>query len=352
MLNRRPLGDSWRNAVVSIDATLENAIATLDSGGLRIVLITDGEGILRGIMTDGDVRRAILAKMPLEMPVSGAMNTHPKSARDDSSIEMRRAFLERHAHHVPLVDAEGRLVGLDTYFDILSKPERDNWVFLMAGGFGRRLGELTRACPKPMLPVNGKPILETIIDDFVAAGFRRFYISLHFLPDVIRNHFGDGSSRDIEIRYVLEETPLGTGGALGLIPSTDELPMVMMNGDILTKVDFGRLLQKHEDDRSVITVCTREYDLEIPFGVISHKGSRIEGIVEKPVHKYFVNGGIYVVSPEVVARCAPARRLDMPDLIRQEIAEGKLVSMFPISDYWLDVGRPDDFDRAQRDMGS
>lgn len=350
MSPRRSNLQEWRKTIVGVEATLEEAMRVLDEAALRIVLIVDDEMHLQGIMTDGDMRRVILSHQPLSTPVRNVMNRFPKTASIDAEIDARRLFVERHAHHVPLVDKDGKLVGLETYFDLLARPLKDNWVFLMAGGFGRRLGELTLNCPKPMLRVGGKPILETIIENFILAGFNKFYISVHYLPDIIKAHFGDGSSRGVTIRYVEETEPLGTAGALGLIPETDGLPIIMMNGDILAKLDYEKLMDDHDDRSADITVCTREYEVQIPFGVVVHSGHEVTGIVEKPVQKYAVNAGVYVVAPEIVSICRPVRRRDMPDLIIDSIAGNRKVSMFSISDYWIDVGRPDDFARAQLDI--
>lgn len=352
MSPRRHSQIDWRKAVVGIDASLEEAMRVLDEAALRVVMIVGGDMKLEGIMTDGDIRRVILSHHALSTPVREVMNRTPKTASVDSDIDARKLYVERHAHHVPLVDANGCLVGLETYFDLLARPLKDNWVFLMAGGFGRRLGELTSNCPKPMLRVGGKPILELIIENFILAGFRKFYISVFYLADIIKAHFGDGSSRGITIVYIEENEPLGTAGALGLIPETDGLPMLMMNGDVLAKLDFEALLDSHEEFGGDLMVCTREYEIQVPFGVLMHEGHCVTAIIEKPVQKYFVNAGVYVVSPHVVQACHPARRLDMPELISDLIADGDRVTMHAINDYWIDVGRPDDFARAQMDMTS
>ena len=351
-----PLGrsnfHSWRKAVVNLEASLEDAMRVLDDAALRIVLIVDADMHLMGIMTDGDMRRVILSHQPLTTPVQSVMNAKPRTANINSDVNARRIFVEKHAHHVPLINDEGQLVGLETYFELLQRPERDNWVLLMAGGFGRRLGDLTQNCPKPMLHVGGRPILEQIIESFVSDGFRKFYISLHYLPDVIRNYFGDGSGHGVTIRYVEETSPLGTAGALGLVPDTEGLPMLMMNADVLVKLDYAALLDYHISTNSDLTVCTRQYEVQIPFGVVLNSGQRVTGLAEKPVQKHLINAGIYVVSPDAVEQCKPERRIDMPELIGDNIADNKNVMIYLINDYWIDVGRPDDFARAQRDSNS
>jgi NDP-sugar pyrophosphorylase family protein len=219
----------------------------------------------------------------------------------------------------------------------------------MAGGLGTRLRPLTEDCPKPMLPVAGKPLLQNILEGFIASGFHRFYISVHYLADVIKKHFGDGERWGITIRYIEEDRPLGTAGALGLLPSVDHLPLIVMNGDLLTRVDFAELLDFHEGQKAEVTVGVREYEMQVPFGVIRSEGQNVVGIVEKPIQRFFVNAGIYVLSPRLVHTVAAGEHLDMPDLIQQVLDRQSPVAMYPIHEYWLDIGRPDDFVRAQLD---
>ncbi|WP_347361358.1 nucleotidyltransferase family protein, partial [Vibrio vulnificus] len=190
---------------------------------------------------------------------------------------------------------------------------------LMAGGFGTRLRPLTDNCPKPMLKIGNKPILETVIRSFIKAGFVNFYISTHYMPELIHAHFGDGSEFGVNITYVHEESPLGTGGALGLLPNDlpKDLPLIMMNGDVLTKVDFQRLLDFHVSHDADATMCVREYDYQIPYGVINGEGNKITSMVEKPIQRFFVNAGIYVVSPRVIQSVPENHRIDMPTLLEQ-----------------------------------
>ena len=343
------LTKSWKRIVVGPDLSLGEALKVLDSGGLRLLLVTDNNGHLMGTLTDGDVRRALLRQVTLTCTVDKAMNPAPRTVRMGSTREGVHELMERHGLlHIPMLDVEGRLAGLETYQDLQGKPRQDACVFLMAGGFGTRLRPLTDDTPKPMLHVGGRPILETILERFVAAGFRRFFISVHYLADRIKEHFGDGSRWGVTLNYVEEESPLGTGGALGLLPDTCDQPVILMNGDVLTQLDVGALLDFHCARDSALTLCVREYDMQVPFGVIQGDGERVTGIIEKPVHRFFVNAGIYVVSPEAIARTRPARRLDMPDLVSELIRDDATVSMFPVHEYWLDVGRPDDFATAQR----
>ncbi|WP_230632314.1 nucleotidyltransferase family protein [Chromobacterium violaceum] len=336
--------------LVSPHMCLDDALKVMDAGGQRLALVIDGEHKLVGILTDGDVRRALLNRVNFESAtVSDVMQASPHTALSGSSRDTLLQIMKQHdILHVPIVDSNGRLIGLETYYDMLQGRKYDNWVFLMAGGFGTRLKPLTDNCPKPMLQVGGKPMLETIIEKFISAGFHRFYISVHYLAEIIKDYFGDGSKWGVTIQYIEEDEPLGTGGALGLLPTADELPIIMMNGDILTNLNMDSLLHFHEDQGVELTMCVREYELQIPFGVVKANGASVFDILEKPVHHFFVNAGIYVISPSVLDRMIPPRRLDMPDLMKEIIVDECGVSMFPIHEYWLDIGRPEDFDRAQR----
>lgn len=343
------MAHNWKQVLVSPTTLAEEALKVLDDGGLRLALVVDETQKLLGILTDGDVRRALLKRIDFgKASVAEIMHTSPITARGDVGREALSRLMEQHSLlHIPIVSGDGILTGLETYRDLLQKRRRDNWVFLMAGGFGTRLRPLTDNCPKPMLPVSGKPMLESILDGFIEAGFHKFYISVHYLADRIKSHFGDGSKWGVTIKYVEEDEPLGTGGALGLLPEVDGIPLIMMNGDILTRLDFNALLDFHDVQHSEMTMCVREYDMQVPFGVVEGQGASVAGITEKPVHRFFVNAGIYVVSPRAVQRTHPVRRVDMPDLVKEIIGDDQRVSMFPIREYWLDIGRPEDFDRAQ-----
>lgn len=342
----------WKAIVVSPSTSGEDALHVLDAGGLRIALVADDSGLLKGVITDGDIRRALLRRADFSAPVSTIMNPEPTVAwLGTPRIALKSLMEQRSLLHITLLDDAGRLAGLETLSNLMQAGRRDNWVFLMAGGLGSRLRPLTDDCPKPLLPIGGKPILESILESFIAAGYHRFYISVLYLAERIKDHFGDGSRWGVTIHYIEEETPLGTGGALGLLPDIAGKPVLMMNGDVLTRLDFNALLDFHETQHAALTLCVREYEMRVPFGVVQGADTVVAGIEEKPFHRFFVNAGVYVLSPEVVAACRPARRLDMPDLINDLLAGKQRVSMFPVHEYWLDIGRPDDFSRAQTEYG-
>jgi dTDP-glucose pyrophosphorylase/CBS domain-containing protein len=339
----------WQNALVGPNVPLEVAIDILDKAGLRIALVVDEDLRLLGTLTDGDVRRVLLRHQSLDLQVSRVMNLKPKVSGLDWPNSKVLATMEAfQLLHLPRVDDSGKLVGLDDIHDLLDLRRHANPVFLMAGGFGTRLRPLTENCPKPMLLVGGKPILEQILIRFVDAGFHRFYISTHYLPEVIRDYFADGSKWGVSIQYIHEKEPLGTGGALGLLPRDEiDLPLFVMNGDLLTSINFHSLLEFHNSHEGPATMCVREYEHQVPYGVITTEGNRIKTMVEKPVHKFFINAGIYVLSPELVKSVGSGVRIDMPSLLEHEMQGGRIVNTFPLHEHWIDVGRMEDFDMAQ-----
>lgn len=342
---------NWRNVVVSSEATLQEALKKLDESALRIVMVCNNEMTLQGVVTDGDIRRALLRGVGLDASVENVMNNNPtvvssKTSRTDAiAIMQSKSILA-----IPVID-DNRVVGLQTLQKLKSEKSYNNPIFIMAGGFGTRLRPLTDNTPKPMLKVGERPILETLLLNFIKSGFSNFYVSTHYLPHVIRDYFGDGSKWNVSITYVHEDEPLGTGGALGLLPdSTPELPLIMVNGDVLTSVDFERVLDFHMTNDALATMCVREYDYQIPYGVIVGDGERIVSMEEKPIQRFFVNAGIYVISPTVFKNVEKNRRVDMPTLLQGYLDNNHDVLMFPIHEYWLDIGRMDDFKRAQLDI--
>lgn len=342
---------NWQKVVVEPSASIKAVLKVINREASRLALVVDDEKLV-GMVTDGDVRRGILQGFELSSPISAIMNTHPISANKSlDSNELKALMKSKEILSLPIIDDKGDLVGLKTFYETSVIEKKENPIFIMAGGFGTRLKPLTDNCPKPMLEVGGKPMLETLINSFKSQGFYRFYISTHYLPEVIMEYFGDGSSLDVEITYVYEEQPLGTGGALSLLPkSLPKAPLIMINGDILTKVDFNKVLNFHIKHQSDATMCVRDYEIKIPFGVIEGEGHEITAMVEKPTYRYFVNAGIYVISNEIVNSIPNNERLDMPFLFERKKQEGLKTLKFPIHEYWLDVGRHDDFRKAQIDI--
>ncbi|MFB3134184.1 MAG: sugar phosphate nucleotidyltransferase, partial [Rhodospirillales bacterium] len=261
---------SWDKVLIPPGASIHDAIEAIDRGSLQICLVVDTERRLLGTVTDGDIRRAILAGMDMGAPVEGIMYRTPHVGREGDAKETLLARMAAEViRQIPLLDAEGRVVGIAYIDDLLSPPKaRENWVVLMAGGMGTRLRPLTESAPKPLLTVGDKPLLETILESFIEQNFKRFYLAVHYRADMIRDHFGDGSKWDAEIRYIEEEKRLGTAGALRLIPERPQSPMIVMNGDLLTRVNFQHLLDYHLQHASKATMCVRAYDFRVPFGVV------------------------------------------------------------------------------------
>lgn len=340
------------NILVTVDQTIQDAMIAINSDPiLKIALVVSETQDLIGVVTDGDIRRALLANKALNTSISEVMNEEPITVKVGAQkADLIRIMEEKGIESVPVVE-ERKVIGVETFHQI-SKPKLyQNPVFIMAGGFGTRLKPLTDDCPKPMLKVGEKPMLEIIIDGFVKSGFSNFYISTHYLPEKITEYFGDGKSKGINITYVFEESPLGTGGALGLLPENiNTLPIIVINGDILTKTDFDKLIDFHCSNNSDFTMCVREYDYQVPFGVVEGRGMNVTSITEKPTQHFFVNAGIYVINNAVINEVQANEYLDMPTLLEQQIASCKNVLKFPIYEYWLDIGRMDDFNRAQRDF--
>jgi len=343
---------NWKQILLKPDNTLEEAIKTLHEGGCRITLIVDDDGKLLGTLTDGDVRRALIKHTSMDDLVVKVMNKKPETAlKSDQRRQLLSMMKKQDFLHMPIVDEQGVLVGLETLQHLIENISYDNPVLLMAGGFGTRLLPLTKETPKPLLKVGKLPILETIITQFIDAGFHNFYISTHYKAEMVREHFGDGSAWGVSIQYIHESEPMGTAGSLGLLPrDIQDLPILVMNGDLLTKVNFEHLLEFHNEQGGIATMCVREYDFQVPYGVIESKECRITSIVEKPVHRFFVNAGIYVLDPALVKSVDGKTYLDMPSLLESRIESGEQVDTFPLHEYWIDIGHLEEFERANREV--
>ena len=342
----------WKSVVLKSEATIRDAMRTIDEAALRIALVCDEQQILLGTVTDGDIRRGLLAECDMHDPITQVMNKSPVVVTVTDTRQQRIDIMDKYdLLALPIVDDNNCLVGLETLHQVLQPKKQDNPVFIMAGGFGTRLRPLTDHCPKPMLHVGDKPMLEHLINQFVSLGFHDFYISTHYMPEQIHEHFGDGSKWNVNITYVHEDSPLGTGGALGLLPkSLPKLPLIMMNGDVLTKVDFQRLLDHHESNEFDATMCVRELEHKVSFGVVESDDNLITAMVEKPTYRYHINTGIYVLSPECVASVESNIKIDLPTLLARRMKEKEKVGIYTSYDYWLDIGQMADYQKAQQDI--
>ncbi|OGW83076.1 MAG: alcohol dehydrogenase [Omnitrophica bacterium RIFCSPHIGHO2_02_FULL_51_18] len=326
------------------------AVQIIDASPVKIALAVDAKQQLRGTITDGDVRRGLLRGISLKEPVSRIMNRKPRFATfGEDSVALARKMQKELISQMPIFDARGRLVGIEILEDFLKPKIYDNSVLIMAGGLGNRLRPLTDHTPKPLLNVGKKPILETILENFVNAGFRKFFFSVYYKNQMFQEHFGDGAKWQVEIRYLKEAEKLGTAGALRLLPKMKK-PIIVMNGDLLTKVDFGHMLSFHQENVAHATMCVREYDFQVPFGVVDINRHHIRRIEEKPVHRFFVNAGIYVFEPGVMKNVPRNTSYDMPRLFDKLLKKKANVCAFPIREYWTDIGRLNDLERANMDF--
>ncbi len=340
--------------LISAEDSIADAMRAIDLGGLQIALAVDPIGGLIGTVTDGDIRRALLAGRTLDDSVTPHVARAPLVVSPlHSRTEVLDLMRARQIAAVPIVDANGRLVGLHVMRALLGSVDRPNLAVIMAGGKGTRLAPLTRSMPKPMVSVAGRPILERLVLHFVGAGIGRVVIAVNYMAEMIESHFGDGSDFGCSIAYVREQPtrPLGTGGALGLVPRVadpDGFPMIVANGDLLTRFAVADLLQFHEASGAVATVAVREYTHEVPFGVVeSEDRGFLGGFMEKPVASWRINAGVYVIEPHLTMRIPEGADFPLPALLQDCLQRGEKVALWELSDEWYDVGSHTDLRRAR-----
>ena len=341
------------------ETSLKDVIACLERNGQATALVVDAEGRLLDVITDGDIRRAILGGLELEAPVNtlSSRRIHSKYPQpvsapvgtDDTSL--LRMMQEQSVRQIPVLDENGRVARLVFLRDLLPDETWPLQAVIMAGGYGKRMLPLTEHMPKPMLPVSDKPLLERIVQQLREAGIKRVNVTTHYKAEVIAQYFGDGREFGVEIQYINEDQPLGTAGALGFISGSDDDPLLIVNGDIVTRMNFRAMVDFHRDHQADMTVAARLHEVAIPYGVLETKGLEVTGISEKPVVRHFVSGGVYLLNKAMQRYVPKGQSFDMPDLIRTLIENGHRVVSFPIHEYWLDVGRHADYERAQEDLG-
>lgn len=337
----------WKKTLIYASTSIMQALKIIDEEALQVAVVIKESGRLQGIVTDGDVRRGLLRGISLDQPVELIMNTDPIYVRLNEERGQVFALMKRkRIYHVPVVDQNYIVVGLELLSNLLQPNVSENRVVLMAGGMGTRLSPLTNNCPKPLLRVGNKPILETILENFYEYGFRKFYISVNYKADMIEEYFGDGQKWGVEISYLRERERLGTAGALSLLPEQVSSPLLVMNGDLLTKVNFQQLLEFHIKHSAMATMCVRDYNFQVPYGVVDVQDHQIMSIVEKPVQRFFVSAGIYVLAPSVLRFIPSGTYFDMPTLFEQIVKSGYTSSAFPVREYWMDIGRMPDFEKA------
>lgn len=349
--NGKPIPpEHWRKALLPAEATLQQAIRNLNATSLQIALVVSPDGILLGTLTDGDIRRGLLRGLDLGSSITTIIFREPLVAPPqlgrDAVLQLMRA---NRIHQLPIVEENRRVVGLHLWDELMDARPRTNLMVIMAGGQGSRLRPHTENCPKPMLPVAGKPMLEHIIERARAEGFHRFVLAVHYLGRMIESHFGDGSRWQVQIDYLREEAPLGTAGAIGLLSPRPEEPFVVSNGDVLTDVRYGELLDFHSRHGAAATMAVHMYEWQHPFGMVHINGVDIVGFEEKPIARSHINAGIYVLSPAALDAMEVGQPCDMPALFARLQERGLRAIVYPMHELWLDVGREDDLAKANRE---
>lgn len=330
------------------EATVRRALQVLDHSAVGIVLVVDANDVLSGILTDGDLRRAILSGASLDAPIApylvrSFVRVSPDEARANVLDRMRALRVSE----IPIVDRGGKVVGLHLLHDIVGGASVASWAVIMAGGKGTRLAPLTHHIPKPMIPVAGRPILERIVLHLVGAGVRRIFLSVNYLAHMVSDHFGDGNAFGCRIDYLHEDKALGTAGALSLLPEIPEDPVLVMNGDLVTQFNFGAMLGKHQRSGAAATVAARRYFHTVPFGCLTLEGDRLMQMEEKPTLSRMVNAGIYLVEPKVLPRVPRDTESTMPALLEDCVSRGETVTAWELEDDWIDVGQRDQLERAR-----
>ncbi|MCG3683491.1 nucleotidyltransferase family protein [Aliarcobacter butzleri] len=335
------------NIKLDINSTIHEALQIINKGAMQIALVIDDDNKLVGTISDGDIRRALLKRISLDSSIQSIIFRTPTIAKiSDTKEEILKLALSKKLHQIPIVDEKGKILGIQEIEELIKPKDKTNKVILMVGGLGTRLRPLTENTPKPMLKVGNKPILQTIVEKFAEYGYTDIVMCVNYKSHMIQDYFGDGKEFGVNIEYVLENQRMGTAGALSLLKDKPNEPFFVMNGDLLTNINFEHLHNYHIATNSIGTMCVREYDFQVPYGVVNIKDSKILSIEEKPTHKFFVSAGIYMLSPEVLEYIPENQFYDMPTLFEKIISKGKNTISFPLREYWLDIGRIEEYKKA------
>jgi dTDP-glucose pyrophosphorylase len=341
--------NNWKKAVISANASLRDAAKNLTESSLRIVLVIDGAGKLFGTVSDGDIRRGLLRGLTLDSDVNEILRRNPLVAPEGMSQSLiRQLMIANKVQQIPEIDTEGRVLSLHTWDEFMTTESISNKMVIMAGGKGTRLRPHTENCPKPMLLVGGKPMLQHIIERARDEGFGEFLLSVNYLAHIIENYFDDGSALGVNIGYIHEESPLGTAGSLSMIGKLVDEPFVVTNGDVITDIRYSDLLEFHRRQESIATMAVRLHEWQHPFGVVQMDGLNIVGFEEKPVARSHINAGIYALSPVALRELNYGESCDMPTLFERLQARSHKTIAYPMHEPWLDVGREDDLSAANK----
>jgi dTDP-glucose pyrophosphorylase len=335
----------WRQAILPTNATIGQAIRNLNQIAIKIVLVVNESGLLEGTISDGDIRRGLLKGLDLNSPIASIIHHNALVVQPELEHEsVIRLMVVNKIHQIPVVDEQHHVVGLHLWDEITtSSPARTNLMVIMVGGEGSRLRPHTENCPKPMLPVAGKPMLEHIIDRAKSEGFNHFVLAIHYLGHMVEEYFGNGERLGIQIDYLREESPLGTAGALGLLNPVPDTSFMVTNGDVITDIRYGELLDFHIRNTATATMAVRSHEWQHPFGVVHTQGVEIVGFEEKPIARSQINAGIYVLDPTALSVLTADTQCDMPTLFKRLQDKAQRTVAYPMHEPWLDVGRPDDY---------
>ncbi len=350
---------SLEQFLVSPDTPIREVVSRIDHNGEGIALVVDPERRLLGTVTDGDIRRAILSGTDLNLPIQTvvAQRTAPVRPQgltvpvDTPAPEIIRLMNQFSIRHIPLLDNKGRIADLALLSNLIKQTDLPVTTVVMAGGYGTRLRPLTHKVPKPLLPVGKRSILELIIRQLKKAGIRDINISTHYKAEKITKHFGNGKAFGVDLHYINENQPLGTAGALGLMAPSSK-PILVINGDVLSKVNLRAMLDFHQEHKADLTVAVQKYDVQVSYGVIETKGFLVEKLTEKPNYLYFINAGIYLLEPSIHSLIPKKQHFDMTDLIQKLLDTKRRVVSFPIREYWLDLGNHADYQKARNDLAN
>jgi dTDP-glucose pyrophosphorylase len=344
------MNKNWKESLLHPKSTVQDAKRIIDTSSMHIAIVVDEERRLLGITTQSDFRKGLLRHVSYNDSVTAIMNESPRTALlTDTGNKIDDFFIKENLMHLLIVNDEGILVNVEYYDEHLKIDRKENWVVIMAGGLGSRLSPLTDYTPKPLLNMGGKPIIESIIEKLISYGFRRFYLSVNYKADMIKDYFGNGSGLGVQISYIKETQRMGTAGSLSLLPDIPNKPFITMNADLITDINFQDLINYHLEHKASATMCVKEYDFAVPYGVVKVNDHKIEGLDEKPNQKVFVNAGIYLFEPDILELIPRNVSIDMPGLFNKIIAGNKITAAFPIHEYWLDIGQMGDYQKANSD---
>jgi len=337
--------------IINETDSISQLLEAINKGSMQIALVVNNDGVLKGTVTDGDIRRGLLSGISLDDTVATVMSDAPfKCNINDSREKILQTALSNSIHQIPIVNDNGVVVGIEEINDLVKPPEYKNKVVIMAGGLGTRLRPLTEKTPKPLLVVGNKPILETIINNFSKQGFKNIILSVNYKAEMIEKYFDNGEKFGVNIEYVYEDTRLGTAGSLSKMIDILKEPFFVINGDILTNVNVSHLLDYHISNKAMATMTVREYDMQVPYGVVQIDDNKVITIEEKPVQSFFVNAGIYVLNSMALSYLPENEFFDMPTLFEKILQDKQKIIPFPLKEYWLDIGRMSDFERANEEF--